>query len=54
MRGSISDIVTFNRQKVEIAWQYPKEGWVSLNTDGASRGDVTAGCGGLIRNFEGQ
>jgi ribonuclease HI len=25
-----------------------------LNTDGASRGDVTAGCGGLIRNSEGQ
>ncbi|GAU23253.1 hypothetical protein TSUD_172820 [Trifolium subterraneum] len=49
-------IVVAQRQKVEIgiAWQGPEEGWLSLNTDGASRGEVPAECGDLIRNSAGQ
>ncbi|PNX81608.1 ribonuclease H [Trifolium pratense] len=54
--ADVSGIVIANRQKVEITvtWQCPEDGWLSLNTDGASRGHTSAGCGGLLRNSEGQ
>ncbi|MCI14511.1 hypothetical protein A2U01_0035642, partial [Trifolium medium] len=29
------------------------EGWLSLNTDGASKGDIIVGCGGSLRNSDG-
>ncbi|MCI31187.1 ribonuclease H, partial [Trifolium medium] len=52
----VSHIVIAARQKLEVAisWQQPEEGWICLNTDGASRGDTIAGCGGLFRNSNGQ
>jgi hypothetical protein len=31
----------------DIAWQAPREGWVRFNTDGAAKGDVIFGCGGV-------
>jgi ribonuclease HI len=40
--------------EIDITWQQPEEGWVVLNTDGASRRDVAAGCGGLLHNSNGQ
>ncbi|MCI35651.1 hypothetical protein A2U01_0056872, partial [Trifolium medium] len=51
----VSGIVIANRQKMEIAiaWQHPDEGWLSLNTDEASRGHTSAGCDGLLRNSDG-
>jgi hypothetical protein len=56
MAANVSNIVLSTRQQMEIdiAWQQPEEGWVVLNTDGASRRDVAAGCGGLLRNSNGQ
>ncbi|MCI12311.1 ribonuclease H protein, partial [Trifolium medium] len=56
MTASVSDIVHTTREKttVDIAWQRPEVGWLSLHTDGASRRDTTAGCGGLLRNSNGQ
>jgi ribonuclease HI len=51
-----NNIALPTRQQVEIgvAWQRPVEGWVVLNTDGASRRTGVAGCGGLLRNSNGQ
>jgi hypothetical protein len=42
MAANVSNIVLSTRQQMEIdiAWQQPEEGWVVLNTDGASRRDV--------------
>jgi ribonuclease HI len=56
MTADVRSVVLSNRTKVEvsIAWQCPEDGWLSLNTDGASRGEVIAGCGGLLRNSNGQ
>jgi ribonuclease HI len=55
-QADVGRCVIVDRHKVEIAvsWKCPEDGWVSLNTDGASKGGVTAGCGGLIRNSFGQ
>ena len=37
-----------------ISWERPDRGWVKLNIDGvASRPTNRAGCGGLIRNDQG-
>ncbi|MCI56884.1 putative reverse transcriptase, partial [Trifolium medium] len=33
-----------------IAWKVPKPRWVSLNTEGASKNQLSAGCDGLIRD----
>lgn len=38
-----------------IAWKRPEEGWLKLNTDGASRGNPgTATAGGVMRDEEGR
>jgi ribonuclease HI len=36
-----------------IVWKAPEEGWVKLNTDGASKGKGLLGCGGIIRDHQG-
>ena len=36
-----------------IGWKAPEEGWVKLNTDGASKGKGLSGCGGIIRDHQG-
>ncbi|CAJ2663874.1 unnamed protein product, partial [Trifolium pratense] len=36
-----------------IGWKVPEEGWVKLNTDGASKGEGLSGCGGIIRDHQG-
>ncbi|GAU37398.1 hypothetical protein TSUD_361030 [Trifolium subterraneum] len=36
-----------------IGWEVPEEGWVKVNTDGASKGEGLAGCGGIIRDHRG-
>ncbi|CAJ2664280.1 unnamed protein product [Trifolium pratense] len=38
---------------VSIAWKPPINGWVCLNTDGASKDNQVGGCGGLIRECQG-
>ena len=43
------------RQEIKISWSHPREGWVMLNTDGASKGNSgVAGAGGLIRSHRGE
>ena len=38
-----------------IRWNYPPEGWVRLNTDGAAKGNPgKAGAGGIIRGSRGE
>ncbi|GAU50328.1 hypothetical protein TSUD_290640 [Trifolium subterraneum] len=56
MAANVNNIALSTRQQMEvdIAWQQPEAGWVVLNTDGASKMDVAAGCGGLLRNSHGQ
>jgi ribonuclease HI len=56
MEADVNKVVFPNNNKVEalIAWKCPEEGWLCLNTDGASRGEIVAGCGGLLRNSSGQ
>lgn len=42
------------RQEVLIRWQFPPDGWVSLNTDGAAKGAPgLAGGGGILRDHRG-
>lgn len=36
-----------------IGWKSPEEGWVKVNTDGTSKAEGIAGCGGLIRDHRG-
>ncbi|GAB2236451.1 hypothetical protein Droror1_Dr00028095 [Drosera rotundifolia] len=43
-----------SRSEAEICWEAQQEGWVALNTDGASRvADEAASAGGVFRNSEG-
>lgn len=43
------------REEVMIRWTYPREGWVKLNNDGATKGNPgPAGGGGLIRGHRGE
>ncbi|KAL0345577.1 UNVERIFIED_CONTAM: putative ribonuclease H protein [Sesamum radiatum] len=45
----------FTRKYELIFWEKPEEGWVKLNTDGASRGNSSvAGVSGIIRNHFGE
>lgn len=42
------------KHEVTIKWEHPWEGWVKVNTDGASKGNPgQAGAGGLIRGDQG-
>ncbi|XP_061338024.1 uncharacterized protein LOC133284905 [Gastrolobium bilobum] len=39
---------------VTVSWTFPEEGFVKVNTDGASRGNPgMAACGGVIRSSQG-
>ncbi|MCH79274.1 putative non-LTR retroelement reverse transcriptase [Trifolium medium] len=39
---------------IQVGWNHPEGDWIMLNTDGASRRSDLAGCGGLLRNSNGQ
>jgi len=39
--------------QVSIRWLPPQVGWVKLNIDGASRRGMQTGCGGIIRDSDG-
>jgi hypothetical protein len=39
---------------VLISWKPPPENWVCLNTDGSSKDENKAGCGGLIHRSGGE
>lgn len=43
------DNITHTKKEIFVQWKFPSEGWVSLNTDGASwHGNNRAACGGVI------
>ncbi|KAL4390530.1 hypothetical protein AHAS_Ahas03G0154300 [Arachis hypogaea] len=43
------------KEAINIKWNYPLQGWVTLNTDGAMKGSTKqARYGGLIRNETGK
>ena len=55
-------VVEFHKQQVmvnrelmteNIRWKTPIIGWVYLNTDGTSRRNNVAGCGGVLRDDNG-
>ncbi|MCH83676.1 ribonuclease H protein, partial [Trifolium medium] len=41
-----------DKHLVQIKWKAPREGWVKLNMDGASKGRNVSGCCGLIRGVD--
>jgi hypothetical protein len=43
-----------NMETVSICWNSSPEGWVKLNTDGASKSTGNAGCGCIIRGSYGE
>ncbi|PNX80103.1 hypothetical protein L195_g036098, partial [Trifolium pratense] len=36
-----------------VRWNVPEDRWVKMNTDGASKGERLADCGGIIREVTG-
>lgn len=40
-------------QEVFIGWDTPPPGWIKLNTNGGSRCNNEAACGGLLRDEHG-
>jgi L1 cell adhesion molecule like protein len=55
-QANISHVATqvSYKEVAHIGWKRPEGDWIMLNTDGASRGNSVAGCGGLLRNSNGQ
>ncbi|XP_075645075.1 uncharacterized protein LOC142616073 [Castanea sativa] len=50
----INPKVAGSRKMVQVRWEKPQPGWVSLNTDGSALGNLgRARCGRLIRNEHG-
>jgi ribonuclease HI len=47
-------VVQRHQSVVMVRWLPPKELYVKVNTDGASKGNEIAGCGGLIRGSQGE
>jgi len=45
---------TKHRVEVDAMWKKPEEGWIQLNTNGASKRDISTGSGGIFRNAEGK
>jgi ribonuclease HI len=45
---------TKHRVKVDVMWKKPDDCWIRLNTDEASKRDISTGSGGLFRNVEGK
>ncbi|MCH87362.1 ribonuclease H protein [Trifolium medium] len=43
-----------NKCLADIRWKVPKEGWISINTDGAAKGGTCARCGGVLRGEHGE
>ena len=44
-----------NRTEILVRWTAPPEGWMKMNTDGASHGNPgPAAAGGVMRNDEGE
>lgn len=57
MSSNLMEVKDHKRKRVKqyIRWPYPREGWVRLNTDDASKGNPgSAGAGGLIRGHRGE
>ena len=47
--------ISGSKRVVQIRWDKPQSGWFCLNTDGFALGSSgKAGCGGLIRNDQGE
>lgn len=52
---TLNPMLKHRRTEVGISWLPPEQGWVCLNTDGASRDNMnTAACGGVIRDCDGR
>ncbi|KAJ7981919.1 Ribonuclease H protein [Quillaja saponaria] len=46
-------LVEHRKTCVQLCWIMPPDGWVTLNTDGSSRGNPgVSGAGGLLRNSD--
>ncbi|KAL4329123.1 hypothetical protein AHAS_Ahas13G0268600 [Arachis hypogaea] len=44
-----------NKIETNICWECPPEDWMKVNTDGVAKENPgMAGCGGLIRNYQGR
>jgi hypothetical protein len=37
-----------------VGWKPPDVGWIKLNTDGACKEAYASGCGGILRNNNGE
>ncbi|MCI06283.1 ribonuclease H protein, partial [Trifolium medium] len=48
-KSSFSFIMDKSRITINVRWEAPSNGWISLNTDGAVQHGV-AGCGGVLRD----
>ncbi|GAU13699.1 hypothetical protein TSUD_348030 [Trifolium subterraneum] len=52
LKSSSSFIMDKARININVRWEAPRNGWISLNTDGAVQHGV-AGCGGVLRDYQG-
>ncbi|PNY12120.1 3-ketoacyl-CoA synthase, partial [Trifolium pratense] len=54
MHSSVQSTVNLvERVVTNVRWLPLEPGWVRINTDGASKGDEVAGCGGMIKGEDG-